>query len=176
MLSLLVGVGRGRASLDSLLEVAHAKEDERLADVGLDERRVDRDRRVGVLEGLRESGELGVGSRAVVVRLGIRRKTLDGLSVRLDGRDKVTLLEEVVALVPCDLGLLGRDVSGDVGVLLLLLGLRSSSRTQRRAQGKGREWWATHGTKLLENVRGPVLGEGLLIELDGVREVVLLLV
>lgn len=61
VLALFIGVSRLGARLDRPRVVAHAREDERLADVGLDEGRVERDGRVGVLERLGEGGQLGVG-------------------------------------------------------------------------------------------------------------------
>jgi hypothetical protein len=66
---------------------------------------------------------LGVGGRSVVVRLGVLWRSLDGLLIGLDGANKVTLLEECVSLLSSGFGLGGIDVGGNVGILLLLLGL-----------------------------------------------------
>lgn len=110
--------GSGLARLESLGVLAHTEFDKRLANVSFDERRVDRNGRLSILEGLGEGSELGVCCSTVVVSARVGRETLDGFRVSFDGSGKVTGFEGGVAVLAGSFSKLRVDVS-----LLVRLGL-----------------------------------------------------
>lgn len=146
-----VGFGAG---VNGLAVLTHAEVDLSLADVGTDELGVLLDGHVAVLKGAGELEELHESSSTVAVATGILRGTLDHLRVSSNGAGPVHLLELLVTLLTSLLGLDGVDV-GLAGGLDLV---------------------AFSGAHLVEDIRGTVLAQTLVVEVNRIGEVTLLLI
>lgn len=150
--------------LDGLRVVAHREEDGALTDISLNytdprtsierndditqtrrtELRINLDRFLRILQCLGERRQLGVTRRAIVICARIAWVALNALRVRLHSRREVVLLEQYVTLLARLVAQLGVYIRGAVGLGFEPLDV----------------------TKLVEDIRGAVLRERLVIELD----------